>query len=81
MGWVFAREAHGQGYASEAVGAGLDWADEALKGREFVAIISPANAPSIRVAERGGFVRAEEGCYKDESILLFRRPPAGERAT
>jgi RimJ/RimL family protein N-acetyltransferase len=81
MGWVFAREAHGQGYASEAVGAGLDWADEALKGREFVAIISPANAPSIRVAERGGFVRAEEGCYKDEPILLFRRPPAGERAT
>ena len=31
MGWLFAREAHGQGYASEAAAAALAWADEALK--------------------------------------------------
>ena len=81
MGWVFARDAHGQGFASEAVGAALSWADEALKGREFVAIISPANAPSIRVAERADFVRGEEGRYKDEPVLLFRRPSASGRAS
>ena len=74
MGWVFARDAHGHGYASEAVAAGLGWADEALKGREFAAIISPGNVPSVRVAEKGGFAFAGDATYKDEPILLYRRP-------
>jgi RimJ/RimL family protein N-acetyltransferase len=75
MGWVLAPEAHGQGFASEAVAAGLDWADRALPGGEIVAIIDPGNAPSIRVAEKAGFARAESSRYKDEDILIFRRPP------
>lgn len=75
MGWIFAPYAQGQGYASEAVRGGLRWADAALAGREIVAIISPANAPSVRVAERTGFSVREEALYKGEPILLFRRPP------
>lgn len=75
MGWIFAPYAQGQGYASEAVAGGLRWADEALPGREITAIISHANAPSIRVAERTGFCVREEALYKGEPILLFRRPP------
>ena len=75
MGWIFAPHAQGQGYASEAVSAGLRWADQALAGREITAIISHANAPSIRVAERTGFSVREEALYKGEPILLFRRPP------
>ena len=74
MGWIMAPEAQGQGYATEAVLAALAWADEALGGREIVAIISHANAPSIRVAEKGGFSLREEAVYKGEPILLFRRP-------
>ena len=74
MGWIFAPQAQGQGYASEAVAGALGWADEALKAREIVAIISHANAPSIRVAEKGGFSLREEAVYKGEPILLFRRP-------
>lgn len=74
MGWVFARDAHGQGYASEVVAAALAWAGEALKGREIVAIISHDNAASIRVAEKAGFGLREEALYKGEPILLFRRP-------
>ncbi|HWH18245.1 MAG TPA: GNAT family N-acetyltransferase [Allosphingosinicella sp.] len=74
MGWLFASHAHGRGYASEAVAAGLAWADEALKGQEVVAIINPNNASSIKVAEKAGFARREEAIYKGESILLFRRP-------
>jgi RimJ/RimL family protein N-acetyltransferase len=76
MGWIFAPHAQGQGYASEAVAGGLRWADRALPGREITAIISHANAPSIRVAERTGFSMREEALYKGEPILLFRRPPA-----
>jgi RimJ/RimL family protein N-acetyltransferase len=73
MGWLFAAEAHGQGFAREGVQAALRWADEALQASEIVAIISPGNKPSIRLAERTGFVRAEETTYKDDPILVFRR--------
>jgi RimJ/RimL family protein N-acetyltransferase len=73
MGWIFASDAQGRGYAGEAVAAGLAWADAALGAPEIVAIIDPANAPSIRIAERAGFGVREEARYKDEPILLFRR--------
>ncbi|QAY79383.1 GNAT family N-acetyltransferase [Sphingosinicella sp. BN140058] len=75
MGWVLAPETHGQGIASEAVAAALDWARRELPGREIVAIIDPANAPSIRVAEKAGFHSREEASYRGEPILLFRRAP------
>jgi RimJ/RimL family protein N-acetyltransferase len=75
MGWVFARDTHGQGYASEAVAAALAWADQALKGSEITAIIDTDNAASIRVAEKAGFSAREEAVYKGEPILIFRRPP------
>ena len=73
-GWIFAPDAHGQGYALEAVNAVLAWADAELPTSEITAIIDPENAPSIRVAERVGFSAREEAVYKGEPILLFRRP-------
>lgn len=73
MGWLFAREAQGQGLALEGVTAALAWADGALGAAEIAAIIAPGNAPSIRLAERVGFVRAEETHYKGEATLIFRR--------
>jgi RimJ/RimL family protein N-acetyltransferase len=74
MGWVFAREAQGQGYASEAVDVGLAWADEALNRPKIAAIINHDNAASIRLAEKAGFSVREEAQYKGEPILIFRRP-------
>jgi RimJ/RimL family protein N-acetyltransferase len=73
MGWIFSPHAHGRGYASEAVQAGLAWADEALKAPIIPAIIDPGNAPSIRVAERCGFAERQEAVYRGSPILLFRR--------
>lgn len=73
MGWIFAPHAQGQGYASEAVAAGLAWADGTLRAPEIVAIIDAANAASIRVAEKAGFAEREEAVYRGEPILLFRR--------
>ncbi len=75
MGWIFAPHAQGKGYASEAVAAGLAWADNALEGRELTAIISHGNVASIRLAEKSGFSIREEALYNGEPILLFRRPP------
>lgn len=76
MGWIFAPQAQGKGYAHEAVMAALGWADENLPGREIAAIIDPANERSIRLAEKSGFSGREMATYKDEPILLLRRPPA-----
>lgn len=73
MGWLFAGDMFGQGYASEAVAAGIDWIDGALKPAEIVAIIDHENAGSIRVAEKAGFAIREQATYRDAPILLFRR--------
>lgn len=73
MGWLFAADTFGQGYASEAVRSGLEWIDRALAPADVVAIIGEENRASIRVAEKAGFARRALGTYRDEPILVFRR--------
>ena len=73
MGWLFAAEASGQGFATEAGLAALDWIDSVHAPPEVTAIIDAANAPSIRVAEKLGFDAREEARYRDAPLLLFRR--------
>lgn len=73
MGWLFAQEASGQGFATEAALAALAWLDQALAPAEVCAIIDPANAASIRVTEKCGFGEREEATYRGAPILLFRR--------
>lgn len=74
MGWMLMPHVHGQGYAGEAITAALTWADAHLDAGETVAIIDADNAPSIRVAERCGFLDSEAALYRGEPIRLFRRP-------
>lgn len=74
MGWIFSPDGQGRGYCTEAVQAGLAWADRQLGGEAIVAIIDPENGPSIRVAERCGFSQREEATYRSSPILLFTRP-------
>ena len=73
QGWALAPWAHGQGYATEAGGAALAWADANLK-RDFVCMIDPDNTRSQRVAAKFGYVEYERTTYKDDPIVLFRRP-------
>jgi RimJ/RimL family protein N-acetyltransferase len=73
MGWLFAADAGGRGYATEAALAGLAWADSVLEAPEIVAIIGAGNLASIRVAEKCGFGGHEPATYRGEPILLFRR--------
>lgn len=74
MGWMLARAAWGRGVATEAARLALAWAEGALDHRETVAIIDPANSASIRIAEKAGFAKREPALYREEEILLFRRP-------
>ena len=73
LGYIFAKEVHGQGIAREACEALLDWADRTLDADEMVAMISIGNTPSIKLAERLGFERQPDGVYRDEPISLWRR--------
>jgi len=74
MGWIFAREVHGQGIAGEACRAVLDWADANLQTTIW-AIISPGNEPSFNLAARLGFERLDDSVYNDEPIGVLRRAP------
>jgi RimJ/RimL family protein N-acetyltransferase len=73
MGWVFASDVVGQGYASEGVAAALAWIDGALAPPQIVAIIDPDNRASIRLAEAQGFMKDGPATYRGEPILLLRR--------
>jgi RimJ/RimL family protein N-acetyltransferase len=54
LGWTLAREYWGRGYATEAARRALAYAFDDLKRDHVISLIRPANAPSIRVAERLG---------------------------
>ena len=74
LGYVFHPSVHGQGIAFEACTATLEWADTHLSAESYPAIISAENGPSIRLAERLGFVREPDALYRDAPIALYRRP-------
>src|SRR5205809_6488690 len=65
--YVFAADAWGQGYATEAACALRDYARGPLKVRRLIALIDPENTASARVAEKVGmqFERAvvRPGCF------------------
>jgi RimJ/RimL family protein N-acetyltransferase len=54
VGWRFARDAWGCGYATESARAALRFAFDEHAMREVIAIIDPENARSLRVAEKLG---------------------------
>ena len=54
IGWSFRRAAWGQGYATEAGIAAIDWAFAQLDWREVIHSIHPDNHPSQKLAGRLG---------------------------
>ena len=74
MGWIFATEAHGQGLASEACRAVIEWAESNLGPSPFWAIIAPANEPSMKLAAKLGFERVGETLYHDQPTIVLKRP-------
>lgn len=73
LGYIFAAEVHGQGLAREACDALLAWADDALDANETVAIISIGNDPSMKLAERLGYLRQPDAIFRNEPVSLWRR--------
>lgn len=54
LGWLLGRPYWGLGFATEAASRCLRFAFEELRRDAVISLIRPANAPSIRVAERLG---------------------------
>lgn len=77
LGWGVAPRFQGQGLAAEALKAALQWADTALAAARTVCMISPDNAPSIRLAQRVGYAPYAETSYKGSAVTLFQRPMGG----
>lgn len=73
-GWALAPWAHGKGYATEAGQAALAWAKAHFSARDVVCMISPENAPSLRVAERLGYLEYGRNTFKGGENILFHRP-------
>jgi len=73
MGWITQPNAHGKGYASEAVAAALAWGDANLAQRRYTAIIHPDNAASLNVARKAGFTEYARGIYHNDPIVLLER--------
>ena len=73
VGWALVPAAHGKGYASEAVAAALAWADAHVDAPKQVCIISPGNAPSIRLAEKFGFRERVRTTYHGSDTIQFER--------
>jgi RimJ/RimL family protein N-acetyltransferase len=72
MGWALMPWTHGRGYATEAITAALAWGAGVFT-RPACCIISPDNAPSIRVAEKTGFKALVHTSYHDSPTIIFRR--------
>jgi RimJ/RimL family protein N-acetyltransferase len=74
-GWVMAASAHGKGYATEAVRAGLAWAESRFGPERVVCIIAPENTASDNVARKCGFRAYGRGSYKGEASVMYERLP------
>lgn len=76
-GWALAPRTHGRGYASQAVQAALQWADEHFPTARMTCIIDPENAASLKVAYKFGFQEFARTTYYNEPILLLERAREG----
>jgi len=77
IGWALASQAHGRGFATEAVRAALAWGDAHFSSARTACIIDPENLPSIRVAVKCGYRELQLTTYKGQPAMMFVR----ERST
>jgi RimJ/RimL family protein N-acetyltransferase len=77
ISWVVAPAAQGKGYGTEAARAVLKWSDRHLAAPYTACIINPANAASLNVATKAGYVHAAQTLYGDDPVILLTRRRRG----
>lgn len=73
QGWALAPSAHGKGYAQEAAQAMIAWGEATFGRTDFVCMIAPENAPSLRLAEKLAYREYARVDYKGAPSVLLRR--------
>lgn len=76
QGWALTPQAHGQGYAGEAMRAAIGWGEAHFGRSDFVCMISPGNAPSLSLAAKLGYEEYARADYKGAPTMLLRRAPS-----
>ena len=81
LGWIIRRERWGEGLATEAAEAALDWAWNHVDTDHIISIIQPENLRSVRVAEKIGesFERSELVTGVPSSVYGISRPASRRR--
>ena len=72
-GWVFKTDAHGKGYATEAVTGMLKWADINLEFTQTACMFDPSYSASINVARKTGYSNEIVGRYGGHETLFMER--------
>lgn len=72
-GFALVPWAHGRGYATEALGCVLGWADRVLRVPRTACLVAPENAASQRVVAKCGYVRVRETLYKGAPTVVYER--------
>jgi RimJ/RimL family protein N-acetyltransferase len=75
IGWVLTSQAHGRGYATEAVRAAVAWGDAHFLSARTACIIAPENLLSIRVAVKCGYREFQLTTYKGQPTIMYVREP------
>lgn len=71
LGWKVARGAWGDGCATEAARAAMQWAFTELDAPRLISLIHPDNIASIRVAERLGLRPLREQTFDGQRVVVF----------
>ena len=71
--WSVASWARGHGYATEAAHAAIGWLEQRYAVERTVCLIHRANAPSLSVARKLGYIVYDELIYRGYPALLHQR--------
>jgi RimJ/RimL family protein N-acetyltransferase len=75
LGWLLARDAWGQGYATEAARAALDCGRRELGLGELISLIRPDNQRSAALVARLGAAREKSIDFLGGQVDVWRLPP------
>ena len=73
LGYGVVPEAAGKGYVTEAVRCALGWGRGHFGPVRTIAMITPGNTASVRVAEACGFAHASDSVSGGRTLMLFDR--------
>jgi RimJ/RimL family protein N-acetyltransferase len=80
LAWTIGRAFWGRGYAPEAARRCLEFAFDEMKRSRVISLIDPANANSIRVAEKLGEVVEGEATVGGHRLLVYAVEAGGRKS-